>query len=154
MNVPAHLCTRTREWVSLRLDDELSELEEAQLQAHLARCVECAAYAEDVGRTTRALRAAPHELLSRPLELPRRVRVRVPFRVAQAAAAAAVVLVATVLGAVYGLVRDGGGDSARVAAPSIVVASAEDEVAQLREFRRTALLDEILMLPRNRDLPV
>ena len=34
-------CDRARAWVSLRLDDEISELEERLLEAHLGRCAAC-----------------------------------------------------------------------------------------------------------------
>ena len=41
--VPGHsvLCERSREWISLRLDGELSELAEKMLESHLARCAGC-----------------------------------------------------------------------------------------------------------------
>ena len=41
--VPGHsvLCERSREWISLRLDGELSELAEKMLESHLARCAAC-----------------------------------------------------------------------------------------------------------------
>ena len=34
-------CDRAREWVSLELDGELSELGAARLDAHLVRCAAC-----------------------------------------------------------------------------------------------------------------
>ena len=51
------LCARARFWVSLRIDDELSELEDALLDAHLADCADCAAFATGADASTGALRA-------------------------------------------------------------------------------------------------
>src|ERR1700730_6077647 len=93
-------CERAREWVSLELDDELSELEHAQLRAHLGRCMACAGFAQGVRGTTLALRAAP-------LEVPGEVvtfsaaRSRA-LRVLQVGAAAAAVALAVGLGSLVG----------------------------------------------------
>jgi len=48
--VPGHsvLCERSREWISLWLDGELSELAEKMLQSHLARCAACRTFEGDV----------------------------------------------------------------------------------------------------------
>ena len=83
------ICERARSWISLRVDDELSEFECALLDAHLARCSACAEVAEDVGSVTAALRAAPLESLSRPVSVPVRKRrhVALPTRAAASAAA-------------------------------------------------------------------
>ena len=43
------LCHRSREWISLRLDGELSELAEKMLESHLARCAACRTFESDVG---------------------------------------------------------------------------------------------------------
>jgi hypothetical protein len=52
------LCERTRGWVSLSLDGELSEFERALLRSHLDRCPQCAAFAAEVAATTGLLREA------------------------------------------------------------------------------------------------
>jgi anti-sigma factor RsiW len=52
-------CGRAREWVSLRMDGELSELERLLLRRHLGRCPDCRAFAEGVRSTTMLVRAAP-----------------------------------------------------------------------------------------------
>ena len=39
-------CETSREWVSLRLDGELSELEEAMLRRHVAGCADCRTFEE------------------------------------------------------------------------------------------------------------
>ena len=41
------MCERAREWASLRLDGELSELERALLDAHTRNCAACAEYVAD-----------------------------------------------------------------------------------------------------------
>jgi predicted anti-sigma-YlaC factor YlaD len=50
-------CARARRWISLRLDGELSELEGALLDAHLAFCVDCRSFADTARATAEALRA-------------------------------------------------------------------------------------------------
>ncbi len=54
-------CARTRESVSVQLDDELPELELDRLETHLLICPECSAWAEQVRDVTAQLRAAPLE---------------------------------------------------------------------------------------------
>ncbi|MFN2628646.1 MAG: zf-HC2 domain-containing protein [Gaiellaceae bacterium] len=94
-------CERAREWVSLDLDGELSELEDAQLRAHLGRCLGCAGFASDLRGTTAALRAAPLEPLAAVVTFPAG-RSRTP-RVLQVGAAAAAVALAVGLGSLAGL---------------------------------------------------
>src|SRR5690242_3964885 len=55
------LCARARFWASLRVDDELSELEGALLDAHLARCAECREFEAAAAGSATLLRAAPLE---------------------------------------------------------------------------------------------
>jgi predicted anti-sigma-YlaC factor YlaD len=97
-------CNRTRQHVSLRLDRQLSELEVAVMEHHLARCPACRSFADELEGVTEALREA--DLVEPPIrfEVPRR-----PARVGVAragAAAAAAVLVAVALGGVAGLGPD------------------------------------------------
>jgi predicted anti-sigma-YlaC factor YlaD len=97
-------CHRTRQHVSLRLDRQLSELEVAVMEHHLARCPACRSFADELEGVTEALRDA--ELVEPPIhfEVPRRPsRVAVPRA---GAAAAAAVLVAVALGGVSGLGPD------------------------------------------------
>jgi len=95
------VCNRTRNQVSLRLDSELSELEEALLAAHLARCASCSAFASDVERMTEVLRAAPLVEPAVPFTLPHRPsRVRGAFLSSAAAVTAAA---AVALGGLVGL---------------------------------------------------
>jgi predicted anti-sigma-YlaC factor YlaD len=89
---PSLVCGRVREQVSLQLDNELSELERRMLDAHLARCADCAAYADDVRTFTVELREAPLLALERPVAVTRRgryVAARLQLGVAAALALAA-----------------------------------------------------------------
>src|SRR5438105_15623602 len=94
--VPRHsvVCERGREWISLRLDGELSELAQKMLDAHLARCPECRAFEAEAAVTTRMLRATPLEQLERPLSLPHGRRLALSMRrlSPMAASAAAIAL--------------------------------------------------------------
>jgi anti-sigma factor RsiW len=67
-------CERATQWISLRLDDELSELEEAALVRHLDGCPRCHALNQRVGGFTWMLREQPL------VELPSPVHVAVPAR--------------------------------------------------------------------------
>jgi anti-sigma factor RsiW len=70
-----HLCERACFWLSLRLDDQLSELEGALLDAHLASCDGCQAVAVGFGASTRALRSAALECIAPvAVDLPRSPR--------------------------------------------------------------------------------
>src|SRR3954471_394439 len=86
------ICERARSWISLRVDDELSEFECALLDAHLTRCDACADFADDVGSMTFALRSQPLETLSRPLLVPSRRRRHVALSTRAAASAAALLV--------------------------------------------------------------
>ena len=90
-------CDQARALVSLRLDDELSELEQALLDAHLGACGPCTAFAVDVEAATTGLRLAPLARLERPLALPA-ARRHVYLRGLQTAAAGAVAAAAVVAG--------------------------------------------------------
>jgi predicted anti-sigma-YlaC factor YlaD len=95
--VPAD-CAQARQQLSLRIDSELSEFEDALLDSHLELCVECRAFGQSVSGFTAELRALPFERPSISFEAPRRRRRvdAVLSRSVQAAsAAAAVAVVAT-----------------------------------------------------------
>src|SRR3712207_2875005 len=92
-------CDQARSLVSLRLDDELSELEQALLDAHLGACAACASFSIDVLAATAQLRAAPLEQLDAPVTLPAAPR-RAYLRGLQTAAAGAVAAAAVVAGVI------------------------------------------------------
>ncbi len=71
-------CERAAQWISLDLDAELSQLEQAALARHLGRCARCQAVSTEVSSFTRMLREAPLIELERELAYPapRRARVR------------------------------------------------------------------------------
>ena len=96
-------CERARQWVSLRADGELSQLEQARLERHLGACPSCAAAAGGLAGVAQLLRSAP---LARPHQpaavvgVPARVarrRLLVPVGVAGAVAVAAAGLLVAVL---------------------------------------------------------
>jgi anti-sigma factor RsiW len=137
-------CDRAHQWVSLRLDGELSQLEGALLDAHLARCSACAAYAADVDGLTRDLRSALLESLEQPIAVPRRRRI--PLRLANVSAAAALLAVAAGVGSIMS------GSEGHVRNPSLARVQAADGVndeRQLRDVRRAQLRAEVAMLQTN-----
>ena len=96
------VCERVRAQVSLELDDELSQLEQRMLDAHLERCADCAHYADEVRDLTRRIRTAPPAMMRRPVVLRRRramTTTRLQIGVAAALALAALGLGSELAGA-------------------------------------------------------
>jgi predicted anti-sigma-YlaC factor YlaD len=93
------ICERARAWVSLRLDAEVSELEDALLVAHLRQCPVCREYEESVRGVVFALRNEPLAQFEHPVSVPSRRRsVLRPTALARAAALVALAVgIATVL---------------------------------------------------------
>jgi len=83
--VPPSDCTGAREAASARLDGELSELEAARLDAHLADCAGCRRYAAEIAELAETLRFASLEPVTLPLFVARRRRPHVRLQVAAAA---------------------------------------------------------------------
>jgi anti-sigma factor RsiW len=134
------ICERGREWISLRLDGELSELAEKMLDSHLARCAGCRAFEADVVGTTGLMRSAPLEQLEQPILLPRGRRLLVTTRRISAAAAAAAVMVLGV-GAFLNLPSAGSNASG----PRVhIVASDNSDITQQRGVRATVLRPDAL----------
>jgi hypothetical protein len=137
------LCARARFWVSLRADDELSELEAALLDAHLARCADCREFAAAADASTQAIRAALY--VRHPpivLDLPRS-----PKRLVAGAGIAALLATAAVAGVlVRGAVSPGSAGPSTV--HSVAVVASVETADQLRRLRRTTLLNE-RPLPRD-----
>ena len=123
-------CARACQQLSLRLDSELSQFEDALLEAHLERCADCRAFAQSITASTMTLRSLPAERPAVAFELPRRrsradAVVATSLRAASAAAALAVF-------AVSGLIALQGSNS------GVVTAAAPD----LREAREVVELHE------------
>src|SRR5205823_4692856 len=93
-------CERALQWISLDLDGELSQLEQAALGRHLHGCARCRSASVEVGGFTRLLRQAPLVELERPVTIaaPRNARVRAARRAAVSVAVGALAA-AAVLGA-------------------------------------------------------
>jgi predicted anti-sigma-YlaC factor YlaD len=133
--VPGHsvLCERSREWISLRLDGELSELAEKMLESHLARCAACRTFQSDVGVASRLVRTAPLERPEHPIALPRGRRRAYVRPVG--AVAATVAAVALGFAAFLNLPSSG-----TLAAPIIRSANADNSDLNLQRAMRAALL--------------
>jgi len=147
MQLESRLCSRARFWVSLRLDDQLSELEGALLDSHLAGCSACRSFAAASELTTTELRDAPPARHA-PVQVTVPRRARKPLVIAFAAA---VVAAAAVAG---GVVRDVLSPAPEpTSAPRLVavVASTVESNDQFRQLRRTSLLGQ---RPIPRDLAV
>jgi predicted anti-sigma-YlaC factor YlaD len=141
------LCERGREWISLRLDGELSELAQKMLDSHLARCPECREFEEQVSAIALQLRAAPLEQLERPVEIVGR-RFRVPARVWSLGAAAASVAAAAV--GVVGFINIGSSSPLQTGSAPLVVVAQPSGNEDLRNFRemRAAGLKPVVLPPR------
>ncbi len=129
-------CDRVREWISLGLDDELSRIERALAERHLALCDECARFSAEVRAFTSALRATPLEPLERPIELP--ARRRVSLRPFQIAAAAAIAVMAVGLASLSNSLRED-----RLGARITAAAGADDNRDQLRARQLHVLTNRI-----------
>lgn len=140
---PSLPCERAREWASLRLDGELSQLESAMLESHLARCAACQGVVSQTEAITTALRTSPLESLRRPIAVP---RAATAMRAARVTAAAAVMLVAAGLGSVFATSMPSS-PSEHAAAPRAAVAASDDRL--LRDMRRNQLQIERAMMQTN-----
>ncbi len=116
--VPPTDCMLACESASARLDNELSELESARLDAHLRGCAECRAYAAEIGAIAVRLRGAALERPSHGVVLPRRRRVS-GARLQAAVTAVAVSVVAAAAGSSFALghVLRGHGSPAEAGSP-------------------------------------
>jgi anti-sigma factor RsiW len=119
-------------WASLQLDGELSELERALLDAHVARCDACAVYVREVGAATRGLRAAELERPAHPITLPSRRRLLRPIHVS---AAAAMLGMAVGLGALVSSLNSAGSRVVPVASAAELNPVTAGENALIREVR-------------------
>jgi predicted anti-sigma-YlaC factor YlaD len=139
------LCERARQWTSLRADGELSQLESALLDSHLASCGACRSFAVDVVAATSALRAAPAAALSAPIFVsrPGRAHGRAGMQLAGAAAVIAAMMAGAALG-IHSLT--GGTGSPKVTA----MISTSDSMNTFRNLRRAQLIAQAHPVPRNK----
>jgi Putative zinc-finger len=131
-------CERAREWASLRLDDELSVLEEEILERHLDFCEACRRFEEGMRLSTARIRSTPLEAPSRPLEVPARHRVVTPYRRRTALVAAA----ALALGALIGSLVERPGQAVPSESPSQVSFLSRDS-NNLRDIPRARFLTPV-----------
>ena len=75
-------CESAWQWISLELDDELSELESAALQRHLEACASCSAARAELAAFTLLLRSDLPVAPRRPVVVPTRPRAEVARRTA------------------------------------------------------------------------
>jgi predicted anti-sigma-YlaC factor YlaD len=127
-------CERMRSVISASLDGEVSEVEQATADGHLAECGECRAYAGSLAETARMLQATPLEELSFPIVLPSH-RLRLA-RTMQLGAAAAAVVATVFFGVTVGTSPNGGGLSSLSASagngPAAYLQSPEYELRMLQ----------------------
>ena len=140
-------CERARTWTSLQVDGELSELEQALLEAHLERCPDCKSFAGGLRGVEALLRAQPLEAPSRPVDV-RRVRSGRSLRVLHASAAVAVVATGCLGALVVGIFhvadeRPAGTSPQRVS----VINDASPQT--MRELRRFVLADSAARATRH-----
>lgn len=125
-------CERARHWASLRLDGELSLLEEQLLDRHLVACETCRSFETGVRSATEVLRTAPPELPDWRLERPAARRIRFPLEHRRTALVAALALG---LGALLGALLEGPSvPEQRAPAPQVSFLSRDFD--QLRELPR------------------
>lgn len=91
-------CERTRQWISVALDSELSQFERALVKNHVARCAGCRSFQQTATAVAAVVRSSPSERMSRELYLPvrRRVAWSSPTAVARLGSAAAAVMVSLI----------------------------------------------------------
>jgi putative zinc finger protein len=91
-------CERAREWASLRLDDELSVLEEEILERHLEFCEACSRFEEGMRLSTARIRSTPLETPSRRVAAPARSGSGAQYRKRTALVAAAALAIGALVG--------------------------------------------------------
>ena len=89
---------RARAWASLRLDDELSVLEEEILERHLDFCDACRRFEEGMRLSTARIRSTPLETPTRRVPVPARSGVVTQYRKRTALVAAAALAIGALVG--------------------------------------------------------
>jgi predicted anti-sigma-YlaC factor YlaD len=137
----AQRCERAREWASLELDGELSELEFRLLRDHLNGCAGCLRFASETAQLTAVVRAAPLMTHHVRVVVPR-ARRRVPLRALQFAAAAALLAAVGVAG-VVGFAGGSGNGGVGEAMIQVSPAAFETDMTDIKEttaVRRARLI--------------
>jgi Putative zinc-finger len=134
-------CDRARLWVSLAVDDELSEFERRLLGVHVERCADCRAYEASVRTTTALLRAEPRAASERQIAIPRQRPTVGVMRLAASAAAAALVAVG-----ITGFFATSG-QQQRPAFLDQVSQTKDAEAADLRALRRSEIASQRQPVP-------
>jgi predicted anti-sigma-YlaC factor YlaD len=129
-------CERVRGVISASLDGEVSEVEQATADAHLAGCADCRAYAANLEATSRLLRATPLEELDFPIVLPSH-RLRLA-RTMQLGAAAAAVAATVFLSVTVGTTQNSGLSSLSASAASGPAAYLQSPEYELRMLQRAS----------------
>jgi len=130
-------CDCAREWASLRLDDEISPLEDELLERHLEACEDCRAFEEDVRWATDVLRLAPVERPARRVTIPARRAARFTLERRRTAVVAAAALA---LGALVGSLLEGPGQPAPSSPPPQVSLLSNDANQLQLDLPRTRIL--------------
>jgi len=131
-------CDRMRGVISGCLDGEVSEVERATMDVHLAACADCRAYAAGLAETSRLLRAAPLEELDFPIALPSH-RLRLA-RTMQLGAAAAAVAATVLLSVTVGTGPNRGLTSVSASAANGPAAYLQSPEYELRMLQRASLV--------------
>ncbi|HET6695667.1 MAG TPA: zf-HC2 domain-containing protein [Gaiellaceae bacterium] len=131
-------CERAREWASLRLDDELSVLEEEILERHLDFCEACRRFEEGMRLTTARIRSTPLETPTRRVPVPARSGVVTQYRKRTALVAAA----ALAIGALVGSLVERPGQSVPSESPSQVSFLSRD-ANNLRDIPRARFMTPV-----------
>ena len=92
------LCDRTRSYVSLEVDGELSELERGFLVAHLRRCGDCRSYRSEIHALAGRIRSTPPEVPTRRVRVPVHVSSRPTVLLARVQLAVAAALAIAIVG--------------------------------------------------------
>jgi predicted anti-sigma-YlaC factor YlaD len=131
-------CERIRGVISASLDGEVSEVERATADVHLAACGECRAYAASLAETSRLLRTAPLEELGFPIVLPSH-RLRLARTMQLGAAAAAVAATVFLSVTVGGTSPNGGGLTSLSPPTNVSAAYLQSPEYELRMLHRASL---------------
>lgn len=143
-------CDRARQWVSLRLDGELSELENALLQKHLLTCADCAEYDARLHTTAEVLRTTPAMASARRFQIPAPVVVHFPLTRRLAVAAIAV---AAAAGSLVGSTLQRPATHPQKSPPQVAVLTRTGDLDLLRQLPRQQHVTPLSPAPDRSGLP-